>query len=174
MPYRRGSRRMGRRSSMPRAVIQSQKMWILKASASNTGGTQALEQITIGTDDFAGGQTSSVDKRVPTGAVIKEIHVFASFVNLSAVANFLNWGIQILRTNQTASQILAWGGDAKRNQILLVGQRSLGESQSVNVNIVFKIPRMFQRVREGDTWNFIRIGSATWSDQLCFLLKYYR
>lgn len=174
MPYRsyRGSRR--RNGSMPRTVVQSFKKVINIAPASEAAGAQA-QNISIGTDSVAAGQTTAVDAAVPTGAVIKSITIQASYANLVAVASFTHWSIQRLHSGQATNvPANAVGGNPQRNQVMKQGLVSIGKEQNRDIRITFKVPAKYGRVREGDFWQFVTFNSAITTAVYQFIYKFYR
>ncbi len=172
MRYR--SSRGSRRNHGVRPVIQSQKMQVLKAEAANIAATKINTAFATGTDCVAAGQTSNVDTKVPTGAHIQYVEIQYTAGNLVAISSNVTWCIQLIHTGQSTVDPLIWGGNAQRNQIFKCGLMSLGKEQSNNRTIKFKIPKQFQRVREGDQWSFTRNGTALFTDMIIFVYKYYR
>ncbi len=157
-----------------RPVIKSYKKVLNFAGASHAGATDILFPLSEGVDSISAGQSTVVDGTIPTGSVLKFIELQYTAGNLSAVFNTLNFIIQQLQDGQTGSSPITIGGDKKRNQVHLQGAWSIGEGQNSTHVIRFKIPKRFQRVREGDKWFFIVRGSATFSDQLQVIYKFYQ
>ncbi len=173
MPYRsyRGSRR---RSSMrPRQVVQSYKKVILHASASFTAGFQQ-EVMSTGVDSVAAGQTSATDVNVPTGAVITNMEIQFAAANVAAAACFINANVQYVQNNQTLQDPDTIGGNPQRNQVLYTKLYSVGEGQNSTFIIKFKIPKKFQRVREGMSWLFVWNNSASITRKMQVIYKFYR
>ncbi len=162
------------RSRGVRPVIQSQKMQVFKASASNAAATKINHPFATGTDAVAAGQTSPVDNKVPTGANIQFVEIHWALGNLVAINNFITWCVQLIHSGQTTNDPVAWGGSATRNQIFKCGMFSLGKEQNSTHIIRFKIPKGYQRVREGDQWSITTNGTAIYTDALQFIYKYYR
>ncbi len=172
MPYRR--RRRSTRS-MPRQVIQSFKKVINIAPISRVGGTPVSLNLSVGTDSVAAGQIGPTDAAVPTGAIITSFNIQCGVANVAAaVANFFSFSIQQLRFGQLFVDPRTIGGSSQRNQVFHQSLFSVGEGQNKTWVMQFRIPKKYQRVREGDVWTFNRVGSATWSENIQVIYKFYR
>ncbi len=170
MPYRsyRGSRR--RRS--PRHFGKTYKKVLNIIPASYTSGF-ANAIIMTGVDGAAIGQTSNTDGSVPTGSHISTIIVQFAAVNLAAAACFIGTTLQYKLEGQSFIDPTAVGGDPQRNQVLNQNCLAAGESQSVNRTFAFKIPKQFQRLKEGMKWSFTWSTNATVSAtlQIIYIVK---
>lgn len=170
MPYRR--RRSPKRSLG--TVIQSYKKVLNHAPTSRAAATDHLTLLTRGQDSVAAGQTTATDANIPTGALVKYIEIQYSSVNLVAVASFLHWAIIRTHSGQTAPSSNAVGGDPLRNQVHLQGMYTMGQNQNSNRTIRFKVPKKFQRVRDGDSWFFSKTCDTVFSDSVQVIYKFYR
>lgn len=166
-------RRMARRSST-RNVIQSYKKVLNFAPASHAAAANAIFTLTNGVDSIAAGQTSVGDGNIPTGSLLKFIEIQFSAVNLVNIASFMHLTVQQVRSGQTAIPGNAVGGDPQRNQVHLQEMLSLAQSQNNNRKIRIKIPKKFQRVREGDRWQFTVTCDTIWTDAVQVIYKFYR
>lgn len=158
----------------PRAVIQSYKKVLNDAPASRLAATTISLNIAKGVDSLAAGQTGPIDADVPTGCVIKYIEIEWAFMNLLSAGNFIHSTIQKLRANQAPVSPNVVGGNPQRNQVFHQTFRSAGFNQNGNMVLKFKVPKSFQRMREGDVWQFNRIGTGVFSDGLQIIYKFYR
>lgn len=168
---------MRRRSYSRRMVsapIQSFKKVINHAPASRVASTTINMEIANGVDSVAAGQTSAIDVNVPTGSVIKYIDIQYSAQNLVNVAAFLWTSIIQLRSGQGNVAPNVVGGDPQRNQVHHQDFRCIGQNQNVNVRIRFKIPKRFQRVRDGDKWRFLSLGDQVHTSAAQIIYKFYR
>ncbi len=163
---------MGRRSG-PAVVIQSFKKVINIAPASVAAGTSVVA-ISLGTDSVAAGQTSPTDNAVPTGSVIKYFEIQHALANLAAVGAHIHTAIELLHSGQSLIGPDVVGGNPKRNQVFNQRLYQIGENQSDSKVFRFKIPKKFQRVREGDAWQFIWKNSNTVSAATQVIYKFYR
>ncbi len=164
-----------RRSSGPRAVIQSFKKVLNFAPTSHAAAADITFTAVVGTDSVAAGQTAITDTQVPTGSVVKYIEWQLSASNLVSINNFLHWSVQSLYGGQSAfiaANVV--GGSNQRNQVFKQGLRVLGQNQNTNITIKFKIPRKFQRVREGGQWALQITADAVWTDACQVIYKFYR
>ncbi len=108
--------------------------------------------MSAGVDSVAAGQTSVTDGGVPTGSVILGFDIQISMQNLVNIAAFVWVTVQRLDSGQAAVDAQAVGGDPQRNQVHLQLQRSLGQNQNRDFVVPFKVPKRFQRVKEGSVW----------------------
>lgn len=125
-----------------------------------------------GVDNYTG--PSAANNEVPVGAVVKYIEIQHPTMNLVSVAAFMNIAIQHLRSGQTIIDPRAVGGNPQRNQVHFQTTFSLGKEQNQTRVYRFKIPKKFQRVREGDKWEFTYICSQIFTDQVQIIYKFYR
>ncbi len=171
--FRRGSRG-SRRGSSPRAVVQSFKKVINIAPASIVASTNITASISTGVDSVAAGQTSAVDSNVPTGSVIRFIEIQWAAQNLVNVAAFAFLSIQRTHSGQGVINPQVVGGDPQRNQVHFQRILCIGQNQNVNFVMKFKVPKKYQRVRDGDTWKFTIQSTqiATVATQIIY--KFYR
>ncbi len=171
------ARRYSRRRSSPRVVrnpVQSYKKVLNFAPASRAAAASVTVTMATGTDSVAAGQTGPTDSAVPTGSMITSIDIQASFANLVGIASFLFLTVQHLRSGQGNIDPQAIGGDPQRNQVHLQLQRSLGMNQNRDFHIRFKIPKKYQRVREGDLWRLVTKGDTIRTDAYQIIYKFYR
>lgn len=167
-------RHYGRRRSMgPRQVIQSFKK-VLNFAPASTGAGSKNVVLSIGQDSVAAGQTSATDNGVPTGAIIKYFEIQLAYSQIVGGSVFVHYSIQQLRSGQSAILSNVVGGSPQRNQVFLQGMASIGINQNWNRSIKFKIPRKFQRVREGDLWLIEITNSNTLVMAEQVIYKFYR
>ncbi len=167
--------RRARRSSMPRAVIQSQKVVQNHAPQSIVGGNKVDYVMSTGVDSVAAGQLGPTTADVPTGSIIKFFEIQFSWANLeNNTANFMFISVQHLLKSQGTIVPNVVGGDAQRNQVFYQMQRSLGENQNGNMVIKFRVPKKYQRVREQSSWTFTVQSSDNTVNAVQIIYKYYR
>ncbi len=155
-------------------VIQSYKKVINEAPTSRAAGAVIALNIARGVDSVAAGQTGPIDADVPTGSVIKFIEIQYSVTNLVAVSLFHFISIQLILNGQSGIAPDVVGGSAQRNQVHFQTTYSVGKEQNSTRIFRFKIPKRFQRMREGMIWQFSRIGSAVYADNVQAIYKFYR
>ncbi len=166
-------RRRSRRSSFPRAVIQSYKK-VLNYAPTSQSTSLIPKALSVGTDSVAAGQTSVTDTAVPTGAIIKFFEIQYTAVNLAAAHCVINVAIQLVHSGQPTMDPTVVGGSPRRNQIHFQALIGMGLQQNSNHVYRFKIPKKYQRVREGDVWQFITKANAVHSDAAQIIYKFYR
>ena len=155
-------------------VIQSYKKVINHAPASVAASTSSNYDASIGVDSVAAGQTSAIDTDVPTGAVIKYIEWQIAIQNLVNVAAFCWLTVQRLDTGQTVVNPQVVGGNPLRNQVFHQELFCVGQNQNVNRKIKFKVPKKFQRVKDGSEW-LVRLQVDQISTQAAQVIyKFYR
>lgn len=167
-------RHFRRRSSRMAPVIQSYKKVINSAPASRAAATDITIFMTAGKDSVAAGQTSVTDPDVPTGSVIKYIEIQYCVTNLVAISAFFNITIQLVHSGQSPVSPLTVGGSPQRNQVFFQQLFSVGKEQNSTHVYRFKIPKKFQRVREGDSWLFTTNGSVVYTDAMMIIYKFFR
>ncbi len=136
--------------------------------------TQKIDDLIVtGKDSTSAGQASTTDVDVPTGAKLSVIDIQYTFGNLANVAATIWWTIQIKRGGQTSTvHPQTVGGDNQRNQVFKQLMRSAGENQNVTMHQRFKVPKMFRRVREGDSWTVTWICDETVNRAAQFIYKF--
>lgn len=162
-----------RRSRGMSPVITSYKKVLNIAPTSRVTGQQVIP-LSVGKDSITAGQVTPIDADVPTGAIIKGFLIQYGSVNLTATANFSSFTIQLTHSGQSGIDPRTVGGSPQRNQVFWMALRSQGLAQSLQMQKYFKIPKSYQRVREGDQWSFIYANSATVSDNTVVIYKFYR
>jgi len=170
MVFRRRTRRMSRMAP----VIQSYKKVLNFAPASRLAATDIPFLIAVGADSIAAGQTGVTDNIVPTGCIIKFVEIQFSVENLLSTACFQHICIQHLRATQSAISPLVVGGNPQRNQVHYQLMFSIGEQQNSNHVWRFKIPKKYQRVREGDAWTLTTNASGVTTSACQMIYKFYR
>ncbi len=163
----------GSRSRSIQPVIQSYKKVILHINASFTAGF-AQEQLAVGTDSVAAGQTSATDTAVPTGSIIKFIEVQFAVSNVVSTPCYMDVTLQYFLGGQTVIDPHIVGGSNQRNQVLHMDMYQVGGDQNANRRYRFKIPKKFQRIREGMTWTIGWRNTATVNRQVQAIYKFYR
>lgn len=157
-----------------RQIVQSYKKVINHAPASRAASTILNFALSEGVDSVAAGQTGPTDVNVPTGAVIKYIEIQYVDVNLVAIASIRHVSIQKLHQGQSTINPALVGGNAQRNQVHMQQMFSVGQNQNSNHVYRFKIPKKFQRVREGDKWQFVVFGDSIHTSAVQAIYKFYR
>lgn len=153
-------------------VIQSYKQIKQNAPASHAAATRIDRAVVDGVDNYTG--PSANNKEVPTGAKIEKIEFQLCLQNLVNVASFAWISIQHLRSGQSTIDPRAAGGNPQRNQIHLQLHRCIGQNQNVNITIPFKVPKKYQRVREGDQWVLTYESDTIFTSSLQTIYKFYR
>ncbi len=169
--FHRGFRGSRRRTMRP--VIQSYKKVIFNVGASFSSGFQN-EFIAKGEDSVAAGQTSVNDPDVPTGSIIKYFEIQFAAVNAVNTPIYLNCTIQYTLGGQTPIDPNTVGGHEQRNQVLHMDLFSVGQLQNSNHKFKFKVPKKFQRLREGMDWTLTWSNSGTINRSFQCIYKFYR
>ncbi len=164
-------RRSGRTRMAP--VIQSYKK-VLNFAPTSIGAGGTNYSLTSGVDSVAAGQTSVTDPNIPTGAVLKFIEIQLAFSQIVGGSVFVHMALQQLHTGQSVVAANVVGGNPARNQVFYQSLDSIGINQNWNRKIRLKIPKKFQRVREGDTWILQVQSSNTLTQALQVIYKFYR
>ncbi len=166
----RGSRR---RSGGMRPVIQSFKKVLEQADVSVPASFRN-EVLVAGVDSVAAGQISATDPNVPTGAIIKYIELHFSAGNQTAVVSHITTAFQYTLQNGTGIDPILVGGHLGRNQVMHMSKYAIGPNQNGNRVYRFKIPKAYQRVREGRRWIFSWRTTGTINFSMMTIYKFYR
>lgn len=162
-----------RRMSMPRQVIQSYKKVLNIAPATIAAGSNNNIFVT-GVDSVAAGQASPIDSGVPTGSIIKFIEIQIACGQIVGGSVFIHYSLQLLRSGQSSVPSNVVGGSNRRNQVLHQNFYQLGINQNFNRTLKMKIPRMFQRIREGDLWLLEMTNSNSLAIGFQIIYKFFR
>ncbi len=155
-------------------VVQSYKKVLNFAPTSQSASTKITKVLSSGTDSTAAGQTGPTDGAVPTGSIIRFFDIQYVVENVGSTGLFQSITMQRMHTGQPTVDPLVVGGNPARNQVHLQLLKSIGKDQNGNFHIKFRVPKKFQRVREGDTWVLVTSGDAVHSDNCLVIYKFYR
>ncbi len=170
--YRRGSR--GSRRGTIRPVISSFKYVVNNAPASLAASVANTRNIATGTDTVAAGQTAPTGTSVPTGSIIKFLELHYTVSNLVSVTMNVHVGLQYTLSGQSIVLPNVVGGSAQRNQVVHQALFMVGKEQNSTHIIRFKVPKQFQRIREGMTWKLVILADQVSSQTSQFIYKFYR
>lgn len=143
------------------------------ANASFSAGFQQ-EQLVQGVDSVAAGQVSATDANVPTGCHVKFIEVQFAVHNSVETPCFVNCSVQYILQSQTSQNPDLLGGNAQRNQVIHQDMFSVGALQNSTHKFKIKIPKRFQRIKEGTQWLLVWSNTATVNRALQVVYKFYR
>ncbi len=166
--------RRRRARTRTRVITQSFKKVINYAPTSRIGATKIDFEMATGQDSVAAGQTGPVDVNVPTGSIIESIEIQYTIQNVLASAAFCHVAIQRVLPSQSSISPNVIGGSNQRNQVHWQRVFAVGTQQNVNIIKRFKIPRPYQRVREGARWVFVVLPSANVTDVVQVIYKFKR
>ncbi len=165
MPFHRTRRRSRMSALQP---INSYKTITVDGPASRAAATNIDHNILTGIDG------STTGANVQTGSKLMSVLIFASFTNLVAVSSLLHFNVGILRGGSAFPTPGAVGGSTQRNQIIFTHQAFLGQNQNSNFIFRLKIPKVFQRVREGDVWRIRYRTDTVFASATQAIYKTYR
>jgi len=156
-----------------RPMVNSYKK--VQNSGQATFGTPGFQSefLVQGVDNFTG-QLTATDANVQTGSIIKFIEVQFALANVLEGACFVNCTVQYTLSSQTVVDPDQVGGNQQRNQVLHQDMFSVGGFQNSTHKFKFKIPKKFQRVREGMDWVLVWSNSAAVTRNVQTIYKYYR
>lgn len=165
--------RGSRRNSGTKPVVKSYKKVLNVLEAGYAAGFRTIA-IATGTDAIASGQTSITDAAVPTGSIIKYVEVQFSLTNVTSANIYVNTTFGYRLAGQVVVDPVLIGGNNKRNQIIHMSQNGIGTNQNFNRTFRFKIPKQFQRLREGMLWDFTWRNNASVNAQTQVIYKFYQ
>jgi len=157
----------------PRGSTRSVKYIVEVAGASESAGLTA-HTICTGTDNATLGQTGVTDVAVPTGSKIVLFDIRMPKVNLgAATANFIHWSLQITKSGQSVVNPIGQSGNPLRTNVMLSGVLGLGAGQNNSLHIRYKVPKRFQRIKDGDVWNIVNNNGLAVSAIYEFVYKVF-
>ncbi len=152
--FHRGYRGFRRKSGPPRPFVQTFKKVLNFLEASLPSGF-TTELLVSGIDGVALHQSTNVDAQVPTGSKVKFIEVQFVISNLVSIHCYINCSLQLTLAGQGVIDPQAVGGNSQRNQVFHQDLFVVGADQNSTHKFRFKIPKGFQRMREGMKWNLV-------------------
>ncbi len=153
-------------------VIQSYKQISVDGPASRAAATTINHQLLTGVDNYTG--PSAANSEVPTGAKVMSILIMACFTNLVSVSALLHLNVQLLRTGTPGVTPGAIGGVNTRNTVIFTHMVFLGQDQNSNFVWRLKIPKIYQRIREGDLWQIRYRADTVFASATQTIYKFYR
>ncbi len=167
--FHRGFRGSRRRSGA-RPLIKTYKKVLNFSEASFAAGNRG-ETLVLGVDSVAIGQTSATDANVPTGARIKFIEIQFPVTNAVDQTAYVNCSIQYKLNGQSLTDPDGVGGHPQRNQVLHQDLFSVGFNQNSTHKFKQRIPKGFQRIREGMAWQLVWSNSNTINRRIQVIYK---
>ncbi len=152
--------------------IQSYKQISVDGPASRLAATNIIHTFAKGLDNYVG--PTAVNNEMPTGAKVFRIIIMLAFSNLVAINALLHFDIQWNRSSSPIVTPGAVGGNPNRNQITDTRMFFIGKEQNSNLMFSVKVPRIYQRVREGDTWSLVYRCDAVFTSATQVIYKFYR
>ncbi len=133
-----------------------------------------IETLAKGVDSLTSGQTSSTDGNVPTGSIIKYIEVQFAANNPTAAAGYITCSIQYRLDGQGFIDPSVVGGNPQRNQVLHMDLFAVAQDQNSTHKFRFKVPKQFQRIRDGMLWALVWNNNITVNRRILVIYKFYR
>jgi len=127
--------------------------------------------LAIGVDSVALGQTSITDGQVPTGTKIRGFLISFGVGNVGTSNMEVGICLEYLVSGQTlGNSPLSVGGNPQRNQVIRQWHANVAQDTNFNRTEYVKIPKQFQRMREGMIWrlNMESSESRTMSSQTIY------
>ncbi len=152
--------------------IQSFKQINVDGPASRAAATNIAHTVLVGVDNYTG--PSAANNEVPTGAKVMSILVMATFTNLVSISSLLHLNFQFMRSGQAPITPGSIGGQPQRNQVISTMMKFLGQNQNSNYMWTIKIPKMYQRIREGDFWSIMYRTDTVFASATQCIYKFYR
>ncbi len=152
--------------------IISYKQISVDGPASRSAATNIVHTFVDGVDNYSG--PTGTNAAVPTGSKINSILIMACFTNLVSLSSLLHFNVQLRRSGITNPTPGAIGGAPTRNTIIFTAMKFLGKDQNSNFQWLLKIPKIFQRIREGDAWDLLYRTDTVFASATQVIYKYYR
>ncbi len=161
-----------RRSYTARPIVQSFKQISVDGPALRLAATNILHSLVIGVDNYAG--PTVANNEVPTGAKIFNIILFLSLGSIASPATTLHFTVQCLRSGQGQVPPGTQGGNPQRNQVIHTEMFFVTAQQSINRTMIIKVPKQYQRIREGDIFQLVYRGDTVFTSITQVIYKFYR
>ena len=168
------------RRMRPRTIVQSVKN---QFQTDQSILDNVLIQDFVATATEVGTPTKVTGKEVPVGAIVKSLFISVNFVSGSSneTGNF-EWCLMKLREGQSVVTLITnpnWtniGLGSGRNQVIKSFMAIFGteDAGSIRYNLQIKIPRLYQRMRSGDSFVLALQSSAAGSLSTGARYKYYQ
>ncbi len=97
-----------------------------------------------------------------------------TFTNLVSISSLLHLNLQCKRTGTTGVTPGAVGGSPVRNTVIHTMMVFLGKDQNSNFMFSVKIPPIYQRIREGDSWQIKYQVDSVFASATQVIYKFYR
>ncbi len=152
--------------------IQSYKQISVDGPASRASATNIVHNVVIGIDNYAG--PTAANNEVPTGAKIFKVLLLIAFSQLVNISSLTHLNLQYLRSGQAAITPGAIGGNPQRNQVTDTRMFFMGRDQNSNFMMLVKVPKIYQRIREGDVWKLVYRSDTVFTSATQAIYKFYR
>ncbi len=143
----------------PKGSTRSVK-YVIDEAQTTSGVAKVLFSVVAGGDNATLGQTSGTDITIPTGAKVKQINFMTCWGSITGVSTFLHWSIQLIHSGQSSVDPTAVGGSPLRTNVMMQGMQCIGDKQNATVDVKYKIPKRFWRLKDGDQWAFVSKSST--------------
>jgi len=138
------------------AHSRTYKKDLMVIEASRAADTNITQNIVIGKQSQNMEQLSQNDPDVPVGSRVTRVLIIYQVGNLVNSVIGVNWCLQLRRSGQGFINPRDIGTSDLRNTVIKSGFLFVGQNQNTGFVKSIKIPKMMQRVRQGDTWTLIR------------------
>ncbi len=152
--------------------INSYKQVSVDGPASRVSATNIIHSVAEGVDNYTG--PSAFNREVPTGAKVMSIDLQCAFTNLVGISANMVLSVQIAYSNQSFITPNAQGGNNQRNQVFFTKNVFLGQNQNSNFHWRIKIPKRYQRIREGQFIAVVYRCDTVFASVTQAIYKFYR
>ncbi len=152
--------------------IQSYKQISVDGPASRAAATNINHTFLSGVDNYSGPTVNNDE--VPTGCSVMSVLLMLTFTNLVEISSLLHLNIQCRRNGTGAITPGVVGGNPERNTVIYTQMVFLGKNQNNNFMFRVKIPKIYQRIREGDNWQIRYRADTVFASATQVIYKFYR
>ncbi len=152
--------------------IQSYKQVTVDGPASRAAATIIIHDVLLGVDNYTGPGASNSE--VPTGAKVMSFLLMATYSNLVAVSSLMHFHVQFRRSGTAVVTPGVVGGNPLRNTVTTTRMFFIGKEQNTTMVILVKVPRIYQRIREGDIWSILYSSDTVFASATQAIYKFYR
>ncbi len=157
---------------MAKTPIQSFKQITVDGPASRAAATDIQHVFAQGVDNYTG--PSAANNEIPTGAKIMSVDIQLAFSQLVSQTTNIAFAIEVIGPSQGVVTPNAQGGNSMRNQVIYTKNFFVGREQNTNFHIRVKIPRVYQRVKEGTLYIIVSRGDTVFASVTQAIYKFYR
>jgi len=100
--------------------------------------------------------------------------LMCTYSNLVLISALMHFHFQFRRNGIGLVTPGVVGGNPNRNTITTTRMFFIGKDQNTTMVILVKVPKLYQRIREGDIWTLTYAADAVYASATQAIYKFYR